>query len=218
MHAAAMRWTYGMLFGLGWLLACGDDGKATDAPSSSEEDGSISGGGNRDAGRIDAGIRDAGRNTNDAGGEGCLDDAREEHFPDAGSMHVSRTRDSELIYDDHPPSGGTHSECWADFGIYEAELKTGRWVHNLEHGGVTLLYRCEDGCPDEVAALKAFVQTHPRTILTPYARLPTRFAVVAWEYRLLNDCLDLPAFEQFYSDHFNKAREDIAGGPPDICR
>ena len=184
-----MRSTLATCIGVSFLLGCGDDGDKTS-----------DGGGA--ANLIDA---------------ACSADPREEHFPDAGSMHVSRFRDFELTYTDPPPTGGTHSECWADFGVYAEELEDARWVHNLEHGGVVLLYRCPEGCPKEVAQLEQFVKDHPRTILTPYAALPTRFAAVAWEYRMLNGCVDMPSLERFYEQHFNRAREDIAGGPPVQC-
>jgi hypothetical protein len=147
----------------------------------------------------------------------CPAEVREEHFPDAGSAHVSRFDDSRLTFADPPPTGGTHSECWADFRVYDEELEDARWVHNLEHGGIVLLYRCPEGCPEQVAQLEAFVASHPRTLLTPYAALPTRFGVVAWEHRLLNPCFDLGAVERFYTDHFGMGREDIPFGPPDAC-
>ena len=192
MHAAPMRRTLGTIIGVSSLLGCGDDGEARDASMLAD------GGGVAD-------LADA----------SCPAEVSEEHFPDAGSMHVSRDQDSKLTYADPPPTGGTHSECWADFGVYSEELEDARWVHNLEHGGIVLLYRCPDGCPEEVAQLEAFVKSHPRTILTPYAALPTRFGAVAWEYRLLNPGFDLPSIDRFYTEHFRKGREDIAGGPPD---
>jgi hypothetical protein len=189
-----MRKTLRMLLSASWLLGCGGgEGSKEDEAAKPPMAGEL----------LDASCPAA--------------VGEEEHFPDAGSAHVSRVEDFKLTYTDPPPTGGTHSECWANFGVYAEELEDARWVHNLEHGGIVLLYRCPEGCPEEVAQLEKFVADHPRTILTPYAALPTRFAAVAWEYRLLNPCLDLPSIERFYADHFNRAREDIAGGPPALC-
>ena len=194
----------GAIIGLSLLLGCGE---AAGGDSMDPGDASWSG---------DVATRADGGGSIDLVDASCTSEG-EEHFPDAGSMHVSRFRDSELTYADLPPTGGTHSECWADYGVYAEELEDARWVHSLEHGGIVLLYRCPDGCPDELAQLEEFVASHPRTILTPYAALPTRFGAVAWEYRLLNPCFDLPSLERFYIGHFNKARENIASGPPDLC-
>jgi len=139
-----------------------------------------------------------------------------EHLPGQASAHVAIGQ--AVPYVDAPPTGGTHSQCWADWGVYEEELADELWVHNLEHGGVVLLYNCPDGCPDEVAQLEEFANDHDRVILSPYAALPTRFGATAWEFRLLTDCFDSTAIEQFYEQRFNKGRENIMGGPPDVCR
>ncbi|MET0389860.1 MAG: DUF3105 domain-containing protein [Polyangiales bacterium] len=120
-------------------------------------------------------------------------------------------------YPDPPPVGGEHSQCWGAWGEQATELKPERWVHNLEHGGVVLLFNCPDGCADEVERMRGFVATHPRTILTPYHRLPERFAAVAWQYRLVSDCLDLTAFERFYTLHFDHGPESIDAAPPSQC-
>ena len=124
---------------------------------------------------------------------------------------------NDPVYDDAAPLGGDHGNCWADYGIYEEPLEPARWVHNLEHGAVVVLHACEEGCPAELEALRAFVDAHERTILTPAPGLATRFAIVAWGHRLLVDCLDIRQFETFYSDHFNQGREDVASGAPQGC-
>lgn len=142
--------------------------------------------------------------------------AEPEHLPGQTSSHVRVGQ--EVPYLDPPPVGGTHSQCWADWGVYLDELADETWVHNLEHGGVVLLYNCPDGCPDEVADLEDFAAGHERVIVTPYAALPTRFGATAWEWRLLTDCFDMPGIEKFYEARFRMGREDVAGGPPDVCR
>lgn len=139
-----------------------------------------------------------------------------QNLPGQMSAHV--VVGAEVPYLDPPPVGGTHSQCWADYGVYDEELADETWVHNLEHGAIVLLYNCPDGCPTEVAELEAFTSGHERVILTPYAALPTRFAATAWEWRWLSDCFDLPAIERFYESRFNKGPEDVKGGAPDVCR
>jgi hypothetical protein len=137
----------------------------------------------------------------------------EEQLPVTSAQHVSGAVD----YPDIPPVGGPHSQCWADWGVHETEVRTERWVHNLEHGGVVLLYRCDDGCETEVQSLRDFVAAHPRTLLTPSAALPERFAAVAWERRIVSECLDLAAIARFYDARVDHGPESLSDPPPVVC-
>ena len=60
-------------------------------------------------------------------------------------------------------------------------------VHNLEHGGVVLLYRCSSPCPDVVQELSAIFRALPaskygqvKVVVCPNARIGRRFALLAW--------------------------------------
>jgi len=79
-----------------------------------------------------------------------------------------------------PPTNGPHHAVAAIFGIYEDELEPARVVHNLEHGGIFILYG--DGVPDStVQELEAFYDDHKTgTIMAPSARLGDEFALGAW--------------------------------------
>jgi hypothetical protein len=134
-------------------------------------------------------------------------------LPVMGAQHVSGSID----YPDPPPTSGPHNSCWGNWGVQDAELRPKRWVHNLEHGGVVFLYHCEQACPDELQALQNLVQDRPLTVVTAYAALPTRFAAVAWGYRLLSPCFDAEAFAAFYAAHVNHGREAVASAPPPQC-
>ena len=159
----------------------------------------------------------------DRGGRGPLLDgsgglcsecgACEETLPVTSALHVTGMVD----YPDVPPVGGPHSACWGTWGVHDEPLKTERWVHNLEHGGVVFLYRCDEGCDAEIASLKGRVAAHDRTILTQYDALPKRFAALAWGWRLVSDCLDLTAFEAFYEEHYDRGPESISTAPPVQC-
>ena len=122
--------------------------------------------------------------------------------------------DGNIDYTDVPPAGGDHNPCWLNFGVYDEERPDERWVHNLEHGGVVLLYHCPQGCPAEVAEMKQLVQGREQILLTPYAALPTKFAAVSWGHRLLTDCFDAQQFATFYTDHVDHGPESIKTGPP----
>ncbi len=79
-----------------------------------------------------------------------------------------------------PPTNGAHYGVAAVFGIYQDELELARLVHNLEHGGIYILYG--DKVPDStVQQLEAFYDDHKTgTIMAPLARLGDEFALGAW--------------------------------------
>ena len=79
-----------------------------------------------------------------------------------------------------PPTNGPHFGQAAIFGIYEDELEQARLIHNLEHGGIFILYG--DEVPDStVAELETFYDDHKTgTIMAPLARLGDEFALGAW--------------------------------------
>ena len=129
------------------------------------------------------------------------------------TMHTNAPVD----YPDPPPSSGTHNPCWGTWGVHDEPLAAERWVHNLEHGGVVFLYNCPDGCADELSSLVSFANARMRTVVTAYYKLPTRFAVVAWEHRLVSECLDEQAFGQFYDAHVNRAPESNNMPPNPSC-
>jgi hypothetical protein len=131
----------------------------------------------------------------------------------SGASHAN----GPIAYPDPPPVGGSHNPCWGAWGVHDQPLAAEQWVHNLEHGGVVLLYRCPGGCASDVTRLAAFVRAHPRSLLTEYSSLPKRFALVAWGYRLLTDAIDDAAFEAFYASHFDHAPESIDSPPPSSC-
>jgi Protein of unknown function (DUF3105) len=136
-----------------------------------------------------------------------------EAIPVTSANHVQGT----VNYPDPPPVGGDHNPCWAPWGVHAEAVPAERWVHNLEHGGVAFLYACSPDCPEEQAVLETLVRSNPRTLLTPYPQLQTRFAVVAWGQRLQTDCLDASAFLEFYTAHYDHGPESIASPPPAGC-
>ena len=79
-----------------------------------------------------------------------------------------------------PPTNGPHYGVAAIFGIYEDELEPARVIHNLEHGGIFILYGTD--VPDStVAELEAFYDDHKTgTVMAPLERLGDEFALGAW--------------------------------------
>jgi hypothetical protein len=124
-------------------------------------------------------------------------------------------------YSSNPPAGGRHYPVWAAFQSYDFPLPKGVAVHDLEHGGVVFWYNCPEGCADEVAQVEALIAELPedllcegqtarrRVVLTPAPDLPVRWALSAAGYTLSSNCVNSPAFEDFYLNHFGHGPEDF---------
>ena len=98
--------------------------------------------------------------------------------PGAHSAEETATDDPQWNTD--PPSSGPHYQVPAVYGEYDTPLRIAQVVHNLEHGGMFILYG-----PDLPAAtreqLLAFYDDDPRgLLLAPYAKLGDEIALGAW--------------------------------------
>lgn len=135
----------------------------------------------------------------------------------------------------NPPSSGPHYPDWAAFKTYTAPVPRGFLVHDLEHGGVLVSYRCPDGCADEVAkaqkVIDAFVDakcasvtsvtnvtsvTTKRATMSPDPLLASRFAVSAWGHTLVADCVDEAAFGAFMKAFADRAPESFCNEGVDV--
>lgn len=126
-----------------------------------------------------------------------------------GSRHVAPG--TEIRYASCPPTSGSHYNARGAGplapGFYgpDDDAGPGGWVHNLEHGYVVALYRCEGGgCPSEsdLRALRSFAANGPPTqsaaacgyrskvIVARFDQMATPFAALAWDRVLLLDSLD----------------------------
>ncbi|MFO0745771.1 MAG: DUF3105 domain-containing protein [Myxococcota bacterium] len=133
--------------------------------------------------------------------------------PETSAKHIPD--ETPIVYPDVPPSSGDHRPAWGRWGEYTF-LPPQRWVHNLEHGGIALLY---DPCvPTAVVdQLRAFAAGRAaddsgafRYVLTPYPGLPTPVAAVAWEWTWLSECVDTASLGAFVDAHYRHAPEDFA--------
>ena len=196
----------------------GRSGAGGAEPGASGQSGAEDAG--RDIGQGGQGGEDA--SGSDAGGseappfDGAIctsDGVCEQEVELAPAQHV----EGDIDYGDLPPAGGPHNPCWGDYGIHDDAFAPENWVHNLEHGAVVVLYDCPDGCSDELTQLEGFVDERSWGILAAYEDMDTRFALVAWGYRLMTDELDLEAFAAFYDAHANQAPESVSSGKPSGC-
>lgn len=132
--------------------------------------------------------------------------------PSEGAGHYNNP--IGLCYDQSPPSSGPHRPMWGRWGEYEY-MPPQRYIHNLEHGGITFLYHpCVD--PSIIDSLRTIACSRAdddggafRWVLSPYADLPTNIAVVAWEWSYTTNCFDAVSINEFIDEHYRNAPEDF---------
>jgi uncharacterized protein DUF3105 len=79
-----------------------------------------------------------------------------------------------------PPTSGPHYGQTVIYGAYTELVEIGRLVHNLEHGGVFILYG--NKVPEAtVAQLQGFYDKHRNgSVMAPYPKLGNKIALGAW--------------------------------------
>lgn len=139
-----------------------------------------------------------------------------------------RPQGSTITWATNPPSSGDHCESWGQWATYPTSnpLLRCNYVHNLEHGGVVLLYNCPAGCPDTVKALERLIGQAPadpdcgtakRIILTSDPMLDSVIAASAWGFTWKADTWSdaaADALAKFMAAHLGSRG---LSPEPDIC-
>ena len=140
-----------------------------------------------------------------------------ERQPLEEAVHIAAGQKGRWAND--PPSSGQH---WSAPGVApvawghaDRVIAPEAWVHNLEHGGVVVLFSCPDGCEADRDGIRRFVETAPKEptfgevklIDTQYAVPGHRFAVMAWGWRLFLDAWDPARALAFYQAHVDRGPE-----------
>lgn len=123
-----------------------------------------------------------------------------------------------IYYQHNPPVGGPHYPVpYPTYGVIEDAVAPGYWNHNLEHGAVVLLYRCDRPCPELVGHLRALYVTlppnqnsptgGPRLLAVQYADLPSPLAMVSWAEAVLLDRFDASLIRSYYHKHVDRGPE-----------
>ncbi len=149
--------------------------------------------------------------------------ARERNVATQESPHVDPDAGA-IVYLTNPPASGPHYPIWARWGAWP-NLPRGYWVHNLEHGGVALLYNCPAGaCEATRDALIAASRTIPmdpacvptdaepatvRVVITNDREITTPIAGAAWGWLYAADCVDAASIRSFYARHAGMATENF---------
>jgi hypothetical protein len=150
--------------------------------------------------------------------------------PDEGRAHTEVG--TKIEYTACPPSSGRHYNAAGiapirpAFYAADARVGPGNWIHNLEHGYVVALYRCQDGqCPsnDVLSSLRQFVLNGPSTasatacgyqskvLAARFDDMSTPFALVTWDHVLLLDTFD-PAIGLQFAQRWIEQPELPEGG------
>ncbi|MEZ4367368.1 MAG: DUF3105 domain-containing protein [Kofleriaceae bacterium] len=147
-------------------------------------------------------------------------------YPTIASPH--REEGAAEAWTTNPPTSGPHSPAWAAWDVHHPTLDRVHWVHNLEHGGVVIAYRCDQACPDVVAELATIIDetaTDPscqapvrhRLLLVADPLLPDGVAVaaVAWGAAFTASCVDADHLRAFIAAHYDDGPESLcADGLP----
>jgi len=141
---------------------------------------------------------------------------------DEGRNHVDPS--TTPTYRFYPPASGPHFSAQ---GIAPAPWQTidtlqeGQYIHNLEHGGIAILYDCPSGadCTTLKNALENYVRNlapveptyhEIKVVLTPYSRgMQKKVALVAWDYIEFLDSYDQAEITRFYENHVDQGPEQI---------
>jgi len=119
--------------------------------------------------------------------------------------------DEPIYYDQDVPSFGTHRPVWPKYGEYKFVPRQ-RWLHNLEHGGIVMLYHpCAH--PLLVQKLRTLVTSCLyRHIITPLNLLsPQRpLALVSWGWTLLLSNVDTDIVTNFIKEHALQGPEKVS--------
>ncbi|HYO41574.1 MAG TPA: DUF3105 domain-containing protein [Candidatus Limnocylindrales bacterium] len=157
--------------------------------------------------------------------------------PDQGNKHVQTGE--KVTYPVCPPASGKHIND-VGFGPLEPKvygpddqsLPTG-WIHNLEHGGLVLLYACDKGACDPVGiqALRDTAAGFPASavcglpagavgpVVARFEQMPTRYAALIWNRALYLDTLDPAKIYDFYTRYGERISDGKWVAPPEPqCR
>ena len=145
--------------------------------------------------------------------------------PDMGNQHVQPG--DKVTYPVCPPASGKHINQ-AGYGPLQPKVYgpddhsvPNGWVHNLEHGGLVLLYSCDKGACDtaSIAALQTFSAQFPNSpvcnkpagivgpVVARFEQMPTKYAALLWDRALYLDTLDTKTIDDFFLKYGERLSE-----------
>lgn len=143
--------------------------------------------------------------------------------PDEGRNHVDPS--TTPTYNFYPPASGPHYSAQGVAPVPWQTISTlqeGQYVHNLEHGGIAILYDCPSGndCTTLKNQLENYVNNlapvepqfkEIKVVLSPYSHgMTKKVALLAWDYIEFLDGYNQAEITRFYENHVDKGPEPIA--------
>jgi hypothetical protein len=147
---------------------------------------------------------------------------------DMGRTHVAVG--VRVKYTFCPPASGFHYAQAGIAGPIAAKLYgpndttvPQNWIHNMEHGGLVVLYRCgaTDNCDQaQQAALQAFVASFPNSpicntpkgiispVVTRFDDMKFPYAALVWDYVLPLDTFDASQILAFFAQNGERANPE----------
>ena len=134
--------------------------------------------------------------------------------PSEGAAHVAQG--TVIEYRNYPPSSGPHYPAPYNWGLYTEEVPEGHFVHNLEHGGVVILYKCDESCVGMERSLADLYQILPpsrfgnvKLLTSPYSKLQNAITALAWGWVLEMDEFDRDRLLRFYRTRLDQGPEQV---------
>ncbi|HSD88487.1 MAG TPA: DUF3105 domain-containing protein, partial [Kofleriaceae bacterium] len=97
----------------------------------------------------------------------------------------------------------------------------GFYLHNLEHGGIVLSYKCSSAtasaeCQEAAANMEALKDSFGeiRVIVTPDPEQPSLYGIRTWRTGYQSSCFNDNRMLDFMADNFRHGREDVDADPP----
>jgi len=101
-------------------------------------------------------------------------------YPGVSRLHITDPNARPKSWNSFPPTSGPHYYIPAVYGFYSQPLQLARVLHNLEHGGVYMLYGSKVPA-DTRSKLRAIYDVDPRgLIVAPLPELGDQIALGAW--------------------------------------
>ena len=102
------------------------------------------------------------------------------NYPGVSRQHITNPNARPKSWNSFPPTSGPHYFTPAVYGFYSQPLQLARVLHNLEHGGVYMLYGSKTP-PDTVSKLRQIYDKDPRgLVVAPLPELGKVIAIGAW--------------------------------------
>jgi len=101
-------------------------------------------------------------------------------YPGVSRQHITNPNARPKSWNSFPPTSGPHYFTPAVYGFYSQPLQLARVLHNLEHGGVYMLYGSKTPA-DTSQKLREIYDKDPRgLVVAPLPELGTKIAFGAW--------------------------------------